>query len=45
MTFSMKKNIIEYDYKVNGSIIQRVTENKDLGIILDAKLSFKKHNE
>ena len=40
-TFRTKTNI---KYKMRESNIQQVTEEKDLGIIIDDKLKFKQHN-
>lgn len=34
---------INYDYYLNGSIIEKVNVIKDLGVLLDEKLNFKSH--
>lgn len=44
VTFSRKSSSdISFDYKLNGCVIKRSTEIKDLGIIFDSKLAFTKH--
>lgn len=43
LTFSRKKNITNFNYIMNNTIIDTKHEIKDLGITLDAKLSFEAH--
>lgn len=43
ITFSRKNKQINYNYKLDGNIIGRVSEVRDLGVILDSKLSFSAH--
>ena len=43
ITFTRKKNVIDFDYSVGGVTLKRVDEIKDLGIILDTKLCFDRH--
>ena len=43
ISFTRKKQPIHFDYNLNGIQIQRVANVKDLGVILDAKLTFKQH--
>lgn len=44
-SISFTRNIspINFDYVINNKIIKHVTEIKDLGIILDQKLTYEKH--
>lgn len=43
ISFSRKKNDIEYQYLINNQQLTRVSEIKDLGVILDKKLTFHNH--
>lgn len=43
MTFNRGKNQITTDYLYGSHTFDRVTEHKDLGVLMDAKLSFLKH--
>lgn len=45
ITFTHKKSPIINDYTINGQVIERVDEIRDLGVILDKKLNFNKHIE
>lgn len=45
ITFTLKRNSITYPYSMNEKIITRVHEIRDLGVIMDVKLSFSKHIE
>lgn len=45
ISYSWKKEIIEFEYKINGCTIQRVSETNDLGILQDSKSTFNKHFE
>lgn len=41
--FTNNKNIMSFDYKINNLTLNRVNTVKDLGVLLDAKLSFIPH--
>lgn len=43
MSFSLKHNTLAYGYSVNGILLDRVATFRDLGVILDSKLSFIPH--
>lgn len=43
MTYSLKKEVINYDYILKSSVLCKVTEVKDLGVLFDPKLRFHKH--
>lgn len=43
ISFSRKKNDIEYPYCIDNQLLTRVSEIKDLGVILDKKLTFHSH--
>lgn len=43
ITFSRSKNPMAYSYDLNGVLLSRVDQIKDLGVILDSKLTFKQH--
>ena len=47
ITFTNKFNKIypKTDYNINGSVLQRVVEAKDLGIIFDSRLTFTIHTK
>lgn len=45
MTFSHKKSTIRATYTIRGHPIERVEEIRDLGVIMDSKLSFNSHRE
>lgn len=45
MTFSLKKITIHADYFIKGEVIQRTESIRDLGVMLDPKLSFAQHFE
>lgn len=45
ITFTQKRSPIIFDYQMNGHSIERVSEIRDLGVILDKKLTFKCHIE
>lgn len=45
MTFTHKRNPIVRDYFINGKKIERVTQIRDLGVIMDPKLKFISHHE
>lgn len=43
MTFHRSKEPIIFDYRIDNSVLNRVDQVTDLGVILDAKLSFNAH--
>ena len=43
ITFTRKNQPLSFDYRLNGVPLQRVDHVKDLGVILDTKLTFKQH--
>lgn len=43
ITFHRTKNPLLYEYMMNNQMLQRVSTVRDLGITLDASLSFKQH--
>lgn len=43
ISFSNKKQPILFNYNLSGTQIERVSHIKDLGVVLDEQLSFKKH--
>lgn len=43
MSFTRKKNPINYSYNIDGISLQRQTIVKDLGIYFDSELTFAKH--
>lgn len=45
ISFTHKKSPIIFEYTVKGKKIDRVSEIRDLGVILDAKLNFNTHIE
>lgn len=45
MTISRKSNTIHFDYSINSNIIKRILEHRDLGIIIDSKLTMIPHIE
>lgn len=45
LTFTRRKNWINYKYNINLTDIERVYEFKDLGVLFDPKLSFSLHIE
>lgn len=38
-----KNSLISFDYHIGDTLVQRVDHVKDLGVILDSKLTFKQH--
>jgi hypothetical protein len=43
ISFSRAKNVECFDYSLNGEILERVNVIRDLGVLLDSRLSFDKH--
>lgn len=43
VTFSRKVHPLSFEYKIAGTLIPRKDNIKDLGVILDSKLTFKQH--
>ena len=43
MTFHRKKDPIVFQYQIEGILIDRVLEIRDLGVLYDVKLSFILH--
>lgn len=43
ISFSRKHSDLNFDYKIGNVILKRETVIKDLGVLLDHKLSFKQH--
>lgn len=43
ITYTRKRNPINYDYTLNGHKLTRVEKIRDLGIIMDNKLTFRDH--
>ena len=43
ITFTRRQqsNVVTHDYQINGSHLQRVERVKDLGVILDNRMTFK----
>ena len=42
-SFSVKKNVLNSDYTIDGIHLQKVTVQRDLGIMFDSKLTFQHH--
>lgn len=45
VSYSRLKNTIVFDYSINGSILSRLSNVRDLGVVFDEKLSFISHIE
>lgn len=43
ITFTRSRSAIVFDYAINSQNLKRVYEIKDLGVIMDSKLTFDKH--
>ena len=43
LSFSRKRAVFEYEYKINGQILVRVEKMRDLGVTFDTQLNFKNH--
>ena len=42
---TLKKNFIQSSYSINGTSLENVTKMRDLGVVLDRKLTFSDHIE
>lgn len=45
ISFCRSKHAIHYNYKIGEKVLERVNEIRDLGVILDSKMNFKRHIE
>jgi hypothetical protein len=45
LSFSRKRNLINFDYKINNYAINKSYSTKDLGVVLDTKLLLTEHIE
>ncbi|XP_062713912.1 uncharacterized protein LOC134290736 [Aedes albopictus] len=43
ISFSKSQTLLTFDYRANGIVLERVNSIKDLGVIMDSKLSFNDH--
>lgn len=43
ISFSRKRSTFNFDYKIGSTVLRRESVVKDLGVLLDSKLSFKEH--
>lgn len=43
MSFTCKKNVIEYPYSVGNVLLKREVVHKDVGVLFDPKLTFNLH--
>jgi hypothetical protein len=43
ITFSRAKVQVTYDYRLNGQNLERVSVKRDLGVLMDSKLTFSEH--
>lgn len=43
MSISLKKQFVEFEYRLNSSVLSRCNSNRDLGITFDSKWSFNGH--
>lgn len=43
LTFSRKSQRVGYPYRIEGNLLSRVTEIRDLGVVFDSKLRFDVH--
>ena len=43
LTYTLKKSPLIFPYKLNGNVIERTHETRDLGVTFDSKLSFAPH--
>lgn len=45
ITFTRNKTVFPYDYKIKNCVLKRVEQFKDLGVVMDSKMSFNFHIE
>ncbi|XP_044745912.1 uncharacterized protein LOC123307602 [Coccinella septempunctata] len=43
MSFSRSKSVVIFQYNIEGSVLGRVTEYRDLGVLFDQRLTFVPH--
>ena len=43
ITRKLEINKLEYHYRIGTTVLERVKSKRDLGVIIDDKLSFKEH--
>ena len=43
LTITLKRNPINFPYKLNNVVLEKVCHQKDLGVIIDSKLNFCQH--
>ena len=43
MSVTLKRNPVQYSYAVRGTMLERLDKMRDLGVILDSKLTFTAH--
>ena len=43
ISFTLRKSPIAYAYSLNDTVLERRSETRDLGVILDSKLTFASH--
>ena len=43
ISFTLRKRPVMHDYVLNGAILERRYETRDLGVVLDSKLTFESH--
>ena len=43
LTLTLKRQPVVAEYKLDGAVLSRCTEARDLGVILDQKLTFAAH--
>ena len=43
ITYTLRKNPVLASYSINGIVLDRVSEMRDLGVVLDSKLTFASH--
>ncbi|KAL4107267.1 hypothetical protein QTP88_017643 [Uroleucon formosanum] len=43
MSFARRRLVFDYSYTINGSVIDRVASNSDLGVLFTADLNFRPH--
>ena len=43
ISFTLRKSPIMHDFSLNGTVLERRCETRDLGVVLDAKLTFASH--